>query len=86
MDKRNPTCRVPGLITQWRAPYKKALEGNSRRNGNMTLAIANPTNTTLILPKTVKIDNYRPAKFIKKVGQEDSEAMLDQTQQRKLQH
>ena len=40
------------------------------------LAIINPTEKTLRLPKTVMIANYRPAKFIKEVGTKDSEAML----------
>ena len=42
----------------------------------MTFAVINPTKKTLVLPKNVRITNYRPAKFIKEVSQEDSEAML----------
>ena len=60
--------RVPGLITQWRAPFEKGIEGTKRRHGKMTLAIINPTKKTLVLPKNVRIANYRPAKFIKEVG------------------
>ena len=69
--------KVPGLITQWKAPFERGIEGTKRRQGRMTLAIINPTSKTLTLLKTVLISNYRPAKIIKKMGgKKDSEAML----------
>ena len=68
--------KTPGLLTKWRAPFDKGIKGSTRRHGKMTLAIINPTEKKFRLPKMVKITNYRPAGFIKKLGSKDLEALL----------
>ena len=68
--------KTPGLITKWRAPFEKGIKSSARRHGKMTLAIINPTENKFKLPKTMKITNYRPARFIKEKGTENSEALF----------
>ena len=68
--------KTPGLITKWRAPYEKGIKGSKRRLGKTTLTIINPTEKKFKLPKTIKITNFRPARFIKELGTENKEALL----------
>jgi len=67
--------KTPGLITKWRAPFEEK-EKSKKQHGKMSLTIINPTEKRFRLPSTVKITNYRTARFIKERGTDDSEALL----------
>ena len=68
--------KTPGLVTKWRAPFEKGFKGSKRRLGKTTITISNPTEKKFKLPKSLKITNYRPARYIKEIGTEDTEALL----------
>ena len=68
--------KTPRLITKGRAPFEKGIKSSTRIHAKMTLAIINPTEKKFKLPKTMKITNYRPARFIKEKGTLNSEALL----------
>jgi len=67
--------KTPGLITKWRAPFEER-EPNTRKHGKMSITIINPTGKRFELPPIIKITNYRPARFLKEKGTDDSEALL----------
>ena len=68
--------KTPGLITNWRAPFEKGIDKPKRRWGKMTVTIINPTDKKLKLPVSIKITNYKPARFIKEIGTANAEALL----------